>query len=115
MEKKKLNIEMYFSTLKKHSREALLTFLYIGLSFLFSGTAFLTWYHRLGGILKGANAGLFFAFLAYASQCFGMAAYGIILRRFPEIGKRRVFSGGILILEIMFTALLFIAKVVICV
>ena len=110
MEKKKLNIEMYFSTLKKHSREALLTFLYIGLSFLFSGTAFLTWYHRLGGILKGANTGLFFAFLAYAAQCFGMAVYGIILRRFPEIGKRRVFSGGILILEIMFTALLFIAK-----
>ena len=110
MEKKKLNIEMYFSTLKKHSRESLLTFLYIGLSFLFSGTAFLTWYHRLGGILKGANTGLFFAFAAYASQCLGMAAYGIILRRFPEIGKRRVFSGGILILEIMFTALLFIAK-----
>lgn len=100
-----MKVKSFFNSIKNISIIAILTGLFMALSFLFNGSAFLSLYHILGQISEIKNISYISVVVAYLVQCLGMALYGMLVKKAPVLTNRPAFSCGILALEMLSVSL----------
>lgn len=100
-----MKVKSFVYSIKHINIVAILAGLFMALSFLFNGSAFLSLYHILGQISGIKNISYISVVLAYLVQCLGMALYGMLVKKVPALTNRPAFSCGILALEMLSVSL----------